>query len=54
MGKKYSKKTQRSRRISPPRTRGRIVSRDQASVQLQLPIAEIIAGIGDTVEALAA
>lgn len=54
MGKKYSTKTRRSRRISPPRLRGRIVSRDEASVQLQLPIAEIIAGMGDTVEALAA
>ena len=54
MGKKYSKKTQRSRRKSPVRMRGRIVTRDEASVQLQLPIAEILAGVGDTVEALAA
>jgi hypothetical protein len=30
------------------------VSRDEASVQLQLPIAEILAGVNDTVEALAA
>jgi transposase-like protein len=34
--------------------RGKIVSRDEASVQLQLPIAEILAGIPDTVESLAA
>jgi len=54
MGKKYTKKTRRSRRKSPARMRGKIVSRDEASVQLQLPIAEILAGIPDTVESLAA
>jgi len=54
MGKKYTKKTGRSRRKSPARMRGRIVTQDQASVQLQLPIAEIVCGMGDTVEALAA
>ena len=54
MGKKYTKKTGRSRRKSPGRMRGKIVTQDEASVQLQLPIAEILAGMGDTVEALAA
>src|SRR5262245_16462356 len=54
MGKKYTKKTHRSRRMSPPRMRGKIVTKDEASVQLQLPIAEILCGMGNTVEALAA
>ena len=54
MGKKYSKKTRRSRRISPARMGGRIVSQSEATVQLQLPIAEVLAGMGDSVEALAA
>jgi len=40
--------------MSPPRIRGKIVTKDEASVQLQLPIADILAGLGDTVEALAA
>src|SRR5262245_21145568 len=53
MGKKYTKKTRTSGR-TPPRMRGKIVTKDEASVQLQLPIAEILAGMGDTVEALAA
>lgn len=54
MSKKYTRKTHRSRRKLPGGFRGRIVGVDQASVQLSLPIAEIIAGMNDGVEALAA
>jgi len=54
MGKKYTKTTRRSRRKSPAQMRGRIVSQDEASVQLRLPIAELVAGMNDTVETLAA
>lgn len=54
MGKKYTRKTNRSRRKLPAGFRGRIVGVDQASVQLSLPIAEIVAGTSDSVEALAA
>lgn len=54
MGKKYTNKTGRSRRNSPLQLRGKILGVDEASVQLSLPIAEIIAGLHDTVESVAA
>lgn len=53
MSKKYRKKSQRSRRKTLARFRGRILGIDAASVQLSLPIAEILAGLSDQVEALA-
>lgn len=54
MAQKYQKQTQRSRRKSAPTFRGRILGRDAQGVQLCLPIAEIVAGVEDAVEALAA
>ena len=54
MSKKYTKKTQRSRRKSPAKFRGKILGVDEASIQLSLPIAGILAGLGDTVEAASA
>lgn len=54
MGQKYQKQTRRSRRRSPVQFRGEVVGRDGASVQLRLPIAEILAGVQDAVEALTA
>src|SRR3972149_6490454 len=54
MGKKYNRKTNRSRRKLPAGFPGRIGGVDQASVQLSLPIAEIVADTIDSVEALAA
>lgn len=54
MGHTYEKKTQRSRRKSPVEFRGQVLGRDGASVQLSLPITEILAGVEDAVEALAA
>jgi transposase-like protein len=38
----------------PVTFRGRVVSRDDAAVQLVLPVAEILAGVSDAVEAVAA
>ena len=54
MGKNYTRRTNRSRRKSPPSLRGKILGIDQASVQLSLPIVEILSGLNDTVEAVAA
>lgn len=54
MSQRYAKKTTRSRRKRPVRFRGQILGVEQASVQLQLPIAEILAGMHDSVEAVAA
>lgn len=54
MSKKYEKKTQRSRRKTPVQFRGRVVSREGGEVQLVLPLAEILAGVTDAVEAVAA
>lgn len=67
MKKEYQKELRRSRNSDETRTsrrraeaktraelRGRILSVDQASVQLSLPIAEIVAGVSDAVEAVAA
>ena len=67
MKKEYQKELRRSRKRDEARTarkraqakaraelRGRILSRDEASVQLSLPIAEILAGMSDAVEAVAA
>src|SRR5262245_33343969 len=44
MSKKYTKKTQRSRRNSPVQFHARIVGKDEGSMQLSLPIAELLAG----------
>ena len=54
MGKKYEKKTQRSRRKSAATFQSQVVDHDTDSVQLRLPIAEILAGVHDAVEAVAA
>jgi putative transposase len=54
MSQRYTKKTTRSRRKAPVRFRGQILGVKQATVQLQLPIAEILAGLHDSVEAVAA
>jgi len=54
MGQKYLNKTQRSRRKSATTFRGQILGRDAASVQLSLPIAEVLAGVQDSVESLVA
>lgn len=54
MSQKYQKQTQRSRRKSPVRFRSEVVGHDGASVQLRLPVAEILAGVQDAVEAVAA
>lgn len=54
MSQKYQKKTQRSRRKSPVVFRSQVVGHDGASVQLRLPVAEILAGVRDAVEALSA
>lgn len=54
MAQRYQRKTQRSRRKSPTTFRGRILGQDGQSVQLALPIAEIVAGVQDAVEAVAA
>lgn len=67
MNQEYQKELRRSRKSDAARRskrraeakaraelRGRILSVDQASVQLSLPIAEILAGVRDAVEAVAA
>jgi transposase-like protein len=54
MSKKYTKRTQRSRRKAPVQFRGRVVGREGVGVQLDLPITEILAGATDAVEAAAA
>ena len=58
MAKKYHKQSRQSRRREQAKARaevrGRIVGVDEASVQLSLPIAEIVAGVSDAVEAVAA
>lgn len=67
MKKEYQKELRRSRKRDEARTsrkraqakaraelRGRILGVDQASVQLSLPIAEILAGLSDAVESVAA
>jgi putative transposase len=54
MSKKYTKKTRRSRRKASIQFRGRVVGHDGREVQLVLPITEILAGVHDTVEAVAA
>jgi len=54
MSQKYQKRTQRSRRKSPVVFGGQVVGHDGASVQLRLPIAEVLAGVHDAVEAVAA
>lgn len=53
MSKKYRKKTTRSRR-KQSQLRGKILGVDEASVQLSLPVADVIAGVQHEVEALAA
>jgi transposase-like protein len=54
MSKKYKKKTTRSRRKNAKSLRGEVLSKNEATVQLSLPIAEVIAGVSDAVESLAA
>jgi transposase-like protein len=54
MSQKYQKRTQRSRRKSPVEFRSEVLGHDGASVQLRLPIAEILSGVQDAVEAVAA
>ena len=54
MKQKYPKRTPRSRRKAPVTFRSRVIGRDGAQVQLALPIAEILAGVQDAVEAVAA
>ncbi len=51
---RYTKVGRRSRRKAPKELRGRILSRDEATVQLSLPIVEILAEVEGSVEALAA
>ena len=51
MSQKYRKKTRRSSRKRTRQPEGEILGIDQASVQLSLPIAEILAGTHDAVEA---
>ena len=53
MGQKYRKKTRRSTRKRTRQPEGEILGIDEASVQLSLPIAEILAGAHDAVEAVA-
>jgi transposase-like protein len=54
MSQKYQKRTARSRRKSPVTFCSEVVGQDGASVQLRLPVAEILAGVQDAVEAVAA
>ncbi len=53
MRQKYRKKTRRSSRKRIREPEGEVLGIDQASVQLSLPIAEILAGAHDAVEAVA-
>lgn len=51
---RYTKKTKRSRRKQPSALRGKILWRDSQSVQLQLPVGELLAEVGAAVESLMA
>lgn len=53
MARKYRKKTKRSRRKSPKQLEPQLVRVNGDAVQLSLPIAEILAGLQDSVESLA-
>jgi putative transposase len=52
MSKKYTKKTNRSRRKATPVLRGRVLGMDGQTIQLALPIAELLTDLGERVEAL--
>ena len=54
MAKRYTKKTTRSRRREEKVGRGQIAGMDEGRVQLWLPIAQVLAGAQEAVEALAA
>jgi len=54
MSKKYTKTTNRSRRKSPPMLRGQVLGMDGQSIQLSLPIAELLGGLVDQIERLSA
>ncbi len=53
MSQKYRKRTRRSTRKRTRQPEGQVLGIDEASVQLSLPIAEILAGAHDAVEAVA-
>ena len=53
MAKKYSKKTRRSRRRAPKLENRCEAKVTESGVQLMLPIAEILAGVQDSLESLA-
>ena len=53
MGKKYNTNRRRSRRKPVKEPEGQILGIEEASVQLSLPIADILAGVHDAVEAVA-
>lgn len=58
MPKKYAKKTNRSRRETPQKPKGRVRELDQESqevtLQLPLPLTELLSGVRDAVESVAA
>ena len=58
MPKKYAKKTNRSRRKTPQKPKGRVRELDQESqevtLQLPLPLSELLSGVRDAVESVAA
>ena len=53
MAKKYTKRTRRSRRREPKFENRCEAKITESGVQMLLPIAEILAGVQDSVEALA-
>lgn len=53
MSRKYSKRSHRSRRKPQRKPEGQVLGIDEASVQLSLPIARILSGAHDAVEAVA-
>ncbi len=53
MGKKYTKRTRRSRRREPKPVDRCVAKVTESGVQLSLPIAEILAGVHDSLESLA-
>ena len=54
MGKKYSKKKTRSRRKARRGSGGEVMGVDEARVRLSLPVAEILSGMRQAVESVAA
>lgn len=53
MKRGYRRRTERSRRKNPRELKGKILGKDEASVQVRLPIAEAIAGMEGAIEAIA-